>query len=170
MAQLLERAMQTAAAGSQIFHQDETLAKQIEQMIANLQPLADEYGVELATELAPEIKSLRSATLGPVLFNGLRNAVQACAAGQSSHRKVELSIRLDQSQQLRITISDTGPGLPGDLSIGRSEKIGGHGLGLQVCRKIINDLGGELELTNIPFNAGAVLRIRVPRQRLTGHG
>jgi len=49
---------------------------------------------------------------------------------------------------------------------GRGEQAGGyphgHGLGLELCRRIVADLGGHLELADRPGGPGALLRVVVP--------
>ena len=88
---------------------------------------------------------------------------QACTADGLLMRRVEASIGLSSDRrQLLVLISDTGPGLPGDFPEGSSDKPGGHGLGLGLCRRIVADMGGEIEVSNIPFGRGAIMQVAVP--------
>nr|MBP6775469.1 histidine kinase [Gemmatimonadaceae bacterium] len=77
---------------------------------------------------------------------------------------------------LRLTVSDSGPGLPGELE-GRlftpfaTTKPSGTGLGLVVARSIVQDHGGELiGTTRIDGRPGAIFTVSLPLApaRLTG--
>ena len=68
-----------------------------------------------------------------------------------------------------VRITDNGPGLPADRS--RlfepyvTMKTGGTGLGLPIVKKIVEEHGGSLSLTDAPDPPGAMAEIRLPRER-----
>lgn len=81
---------------------------------------------------------------------------------------VELAL---QNNQVKITINDSGPGIPETeleqvfqpfyrLDKSRQEKTGGSGLGLATARDIIRSNGGDIELRNLPAGGlSAIIRL-----------
>ncbi|GLK63197.1 HAMP domain-containing protein [Paracoccus kondratievae] len=68
-----------------------------------------------------------------------------------------------------IRIIDNGPGLPEDrtrlFEPYVTMKPGGTGLGLPIVKKIVEEHGGRLVLTDAPEGRGAMAEIRLPRER-----
>ena len=67
---------------------------------------------------------------------------------------------------VEISIADTGPGLPEQVRARLFQpfvttKQGGMGVGLSVCRTIIEGHGGELRAEDAP-GGGTVFRMSVP--------
>jgi signal transduction histidine kinase len=156
-------------AGFEIFDESEPLQRQIDRIMQTVEPLARQHGVNVLIDLTPRAKSLPALTLGPVILNGLRNAIEACAATDSDERRVELSIFVNQVDQLVILVTDTGCG-PQDEDgpkAGASTKPGGHGFGLDLSRRIVHELGGQLRLSSVPFGRGAILQAMIPMQCLS---
>ena len=74
---------------------------------------------------------------------------------------------------LQIDFVDNGAGIPGDKQTMIFEKFsrlsdhgkaGGAGLGLAICREIVNNLGGTIAY--LPGQGGAAFRVELPRRRL----
>jgi len=68
---------------------------------------------------------------------------------------------------ITITIADTGPGIPQDLGDRIFEpyvstKDTGIGLGLAICRRIVQSHGGEIIASDAP-QGGAVFTVRLPK-------
>lgn len=114
-----------------------------------------------------------SEQLQQVLTNLILNAIQAMD-GQTTPRNVAIGVdvskgdELDSSAQLRLTVTDTGPGLPEELD-GRlftpfaTTKSSGTGLGLVVARSIVQDHGGALDgSTRTDGRSGAVFTVTLP--------
>lgn len=98
-----------------------------------------------------------------VLVNLLRNAVQAAPDGP-----IEVGVNA-ASGVLEFSVRDHGPGLPP----GEEERIfepfhgknvRGAGLGLAICRQIVEAHGGRIEGTNHP-DGGALFRVLIPEGR-----
>lgn len=128
--------------------------------------MADEAAVTLDCAIAPPAGTLPVGPLAPVFLNGLRNAIEACAGQPGSAGRVDMAVSINDRRELIVIISDTGPGLPGDAGGQASEKPVGHGIGLEFSRRIVEALDGRLDLMNVPFGRGAVLKMRVHMSKL----
>ncbi len=101
--------------------------------------------------------------LGQVLFNILDNAI--CAMNQEG----QCLIQAQQGQEYdTIVVKDTGPGIPGEVRDHLFEplvttKDQGTGLGLTICRQIIESHGGSIH-AECPQEGGTLIRIQLPKQ------
>lgn len=115
---------------------------------------------ELDCELAGDRKALRHA-LGEVLLNAL----------QAAPEKPATEARLSRdSVTLRIEIRDRGAGFsPESASRGTeaffSTRAVGLGLGLTVCRRVMENHGGRIEIVSSPPSGGGLVRIELPVPR-----
>jgi signal transduction histidine kinase len=82
-----------------------------------------------------------------VLINLMRNAVEAMAA--SDRREIEVRTSLLNDETIEIAVADSGPGLSREVADHLFEpfistKRNGMGLGLSICRSIVEAHGGKL--------------------------
>jgi nitrogen fixation/metabolism regulation signal transduction histidine kinase len=68
-----------------------------------------------------------------------------------------------------LTVSDNGPGYPGDVLEKPfepyvSHKPKGSGLGLAICRKIVTDHDGKIAISNLE-DGGAMASIQLPLKK-----
>jgi two-component system, LuxR family, sensor kinase FixL len=82
-----------------------------------------------------------------VLVNLIRNAVEAMS--DAPQRLLTISTRADQPGFVRVTVADTGPGVSPDVAEQLfkafvSTKAEGMGLGLSICRTIVEANGGHI--------------------------
>jgi signal transduction histidine kinase len=170
MAVLLERVMSAHEPDQYVLASKQTLGAFVPDLIASLQPKAGEHHVTINLHMTTEAASAPAGLLGTVLLNGLTNAIDACAASPNMPRVIEVSIAINCHSELIVLISDTGPGIIEQHRSGgepiHATKEGGHGIGLKLCRQIVDELGGQMNLMNIPFGAGAIFHVRVPLNRL----
>jgi signal transduction histidine kinase len=106
--------------------------------------------ITILQELAEYPPGIRAdaSLLKQVFLNLIKNADEACDPGGKLMIKTEIA-----SSWLRIRFSDNGPGIPpGDLNRifepFYTTKSGGMGMGLSICRRIIQAHGGRLEAKN----------------------
>lgn len=115
---------------------------------------ASDIGIEVALDTSAVLENIPAGPIYPVILNGLTNAIEAIAGRFEQHSsggRIEISAGLTASGTgVQITITDDGIGLPGDVGRlfepGLSTKPSGTGIGLAVCREIIAELGGVIEL------------------------
>ena len=120
---------------------------------------------------------LDGTMIGQALTNLIKNAGEAIEAYRENGAppgfgpEIRVALTSDESEAL-ITIADNGTGLPPDRArlfepyVTTREK--GTGLGLPIVKKIIEEHGGTLILTDAPVfdgnpHAGAMAEIRLPR-------
>lgn len=106
--------------------------------------------------------------LQQVLLNLIMNAIEAMAASQSSSRRLEISTHLQQEGWVSVSVRDSGTGFESDATQRIFEpffttKVSGVGLGLSICRSIIENHGGRLWATPAEPH-GAVFQFTLPSQ------
>jgi C4-dicarboxylate-specific signal transduction histidine kinase len=100
-----------------------------------------------------------------VLVNLVLNSLQAMQAQDVSTRMLEL-VTLSSDDVVLVRLSDSGPGIPDTIAdqIFRSfvtTREDGLGIGLSICRTIIESHGGRLTFTNRP-QRGTTFTIQLP--------
>ncbi|MFE1599343.1 response regulator [Methylobacterium sp. ID0610] len=128
----------------------------VETVLAAVRPFAEGKGLALSAEIAPDLPARVRGDedrIRQILLNLLGNAIRFTSAGS-----VSLTLRREEavSGRARITIAvkDTGAGIPAgrQATLLRPEagegtrfpRIGGSGLGLVICRKLVALMGGEI--------------------------
>lgn len=118
---------------------------------------ADEKGLELLCEIAPELPEIvrgDSCRLRQVLANLLANAIKFTNAGEVA-LKAEMQAEDVQHLLVRFTVSDTGIGIPPEkqsrifepfiqADTSTTRKYGGTGLGLSISSGLVKMMGGDL--------------------------
>jgi C4-dicarboxylate-specific signal transduction histidine kinase len=133
-------------------------------VVALLKPEIRKYKARIANHLPKQLPSVigDKVLLEQVLLNLVVNAVQAMHNTAADLR--EVSIRATtQNEQVAITIADHGPGIPADMmdqvfAPFFTTKTDGLGLGLNICRTIVESHGGKLSVANHP-KGGAVFTL-----------
>lgn len=105
-----------------------------------------------------------------VLVNLMRNAIEAMTAG--TRRELEVRTTLVNEHTIEIAIADSGPGLTEPVANHLFEpfvstKPGGMGLGLSICRSIVEAHGGCLRSEPNP-GGGTVFRFTLGAAPTTG--
>ncbi len=153
-------------------------------VLADLQPAIDQRQQHVAVRIAPGLTTVRADPAK--LHDVLRNLVENASAYTPEHSSILLGAEATSSE-VRITVADTGLGIPEDelsrvferfyrVDKARSRESGGTGLGLSIVRHLVELHGGQVTVANRP-EGGAQFTVALPRagQRtrsthgLTGH-
>jgi signal transduction histidine kinase len=125
-------------------------------------------GISLRTALAeglPRIQADR-VQLQQVILNLMVNAVEAMSGIQEGSRQLAVSTEGDGSGGVVVTVQDSGPGLNSE-SLERvfdsfyTTKPHGMGMGLSICRTIVEAHGGRIWASR-PAWPGATLQFALP--------
>jgi PAS domain S-box-containing protein len=107
-----------------------------------------------------------------VILNLMVNAIESMSAASGGPRHLLISTAADLSNDVSIAVEDSGPGLP-TQDIERifdpfyTTKPGGLGMGLSICRSIVEAHGGRLlAVPNMP--RGAKFQFTVPARPRSG--
>ena len=116
---------------------------------------ADRHGISVRRELAVDLPAVMAdhVQLQQVVLNLMMNGIDAMKAVASA-RVLTLASQRNGSNQLLISVSDTGVGLPSEQSkifeAFFTTKPHGTGMGLAISRTIIESHGGRLWATSNP--------------------
>ena len=107
--------------------------------------------------------------LQQVILNLFKNAIEAMASTPRSRRRLTIGMRIERNSFVLLSIQDTGTGVP-PQDQGRifeaffTTKPAGMGLGLAICRTIIEKYGGRLILAK-SGPQGSTFEITLPAAR-----
>ena len=125
-------------------------------------------GVSLQTRLAEDLPLIQGdrVQLQQVMLNLIINAVEAMSGVSERSRELLIGSGKDASNGVLVTVRDSGPGLnPESLDhlfdAFYTTKPAGMGMGLSICRSIIEAHGGQVRATaNVP--QGAIFQFTLP--------
>jgi len=125
---------------------------------------AKKSGVNVIRDYEPELPEVLGdeTRIRQLFFNLLYNALEAMPDGGT----LTISVRRGGGY-VDVEIKDTGKGIPEEelekvFAPFFSTKEGGMGLGLTICRRVVRDLEGELELKPNPDGKGVTAHVRLP--------
>jgi signal transduction histidine kinase/CheY-like chemotaxis protein len=168
------------------------LAHTLQEVADSFSPIANQKKIRLNTVIDPIPKGKKvlgdEMRLKQIILNLLSNAVKFTETGF-----VTLEARLENSTEsetdIRFAVTDTGIGIPPDklhlifesftqVDAETTRKYGGSGLGLSICRELVRNMGGQLQVTSEPDKGSTfffTLRLTfqsqvviVPKERLRG--
>ena len=101
-----------------------------------------------------------------MLLNLIQNAIEAVTADESGPRVVQVETRCDDAQQMTVSVHDTGVGFAPDeaerlFERFHSTKPHGMGMGLAICRSIVEAHGGRL-WGSLNSDRGATFTLTLP--------
>jgi len=133
-------------------------------------PAAAKKGIEIVTELAPELGQTRADPdrMQQVVGNLLSNAIKFTPSGGRIGVAVTACPAYNQ-----ITVSDTGQGMASELlphifdrfrqgDSSSTRNTGGLGLGLTLVREIVSLHGGTVAASSDGLGRGATFTVRLP--------
>ncbi|MCC6210962.1 MAG: HAMP domain-containing histidine kinase, partial [Burkholderiales bacterium] len=144
----------------------------VEDTVAAMSELAREKGIELRTQVPESVPAVKADLdrIVQVMLNLLSNAVKFCDAGGG-----RVEVALSQSRGfVRIDVRDNGPGIApadqeaifekfrqaADPQMGKPQ---GSGLGLHICKRIVERLGGRIWVSGAR-GSGACISFTLPIQ------
>ena len=157
------------AGGLQVSLEPVAVAEVAAEAVMLMRPLADQHGIVLVSPDQPCADHVLGdrQRLKQILLNLLSNAVKYNRVGGS----VELACDRVAGGRLRITVADTGPGIPPDaldrlfVPFERLERdqgaVEGTGLGLPLSQRLAGAMGGTLELTTT-VDHGSTFWVELP--------
>jgi signal transduction histidine kinase len=131
------------------------LNEAVSEVIVMVRSAIAKNGIAVSTQFADGLVPVQGdrVQLQQVVMNLILNAVEAISSVEEGAR--ELSIRIEQGQAgggVLVQVGDSGPGIdPGHLDrvfeAFYTTKTSGVGMGLSICRSIIDGHGGRLWVT-----------------------
>jgi PAS domain S-box-containing protein len=136
---------------------DFDLRECLETTLKTLALRADEKGLELLCDVKPDVPELLRGDPGrlrQVVVNLVGNAIKFTHEGEVA-LKVEAGGSLNGRYRLHFIVSDTGVGIPenklesifesfSQADTSTTRQYGGTGLGLTICRRLVQIMGGRI--------------------------
>jgi signal transduction histidine kinase/ActR/RegA family two-component response regulator len=137
-------------------------------------PIAAQKGLDFQVDVSPEARGVwvgDEDRLRQIIANLVNNALKFTAAGH-----VHVRILATHEDGLRVIVRDTGIGLPPDklesifdsfsqADASTARRFGGTGLGLTICRQLLEAMGGRLWAES-EEGVGSVFQLIAPLARL----
>ena len=142
------------------------LAPFLKEALKLWRPVAEQHRIRLEGEETCVVERIEADRnkLRRVLDNLLKNAIEAIGAGPG---EVRIVTSLAGSERLRISVEDTGCGIPAHVQVFRlfeTTKDEGSGLGLAVSKQILLAHGGDL-VHSARSPRGTAFHAELPLQR-----
>jgi PAS domain S-box-containing protein len=154
-----------------VAHEPFNLQESILKVSQSVRPLAEKKRLELSVEVAACVGEVAgdARRVEQILFNLLSNAVKFTEQGGISVRCV-----LEAGTYV-TTVTDTGIGIKNDdlerlfkpfhqIDTGLNRKYEGTGLGLSICKRLVELMGGALQVESSP-GRGSIFGFTLPCER-----
>ena len=153
----------------------------LEEVADLMKPEVTKKGLELIYDISSRVENQvvgDSLRLKQVLTNLVSNAIKFTHSG---HVRVQVRVKAQDQSSLTLLfiIEDTGPGIPRDevrrlfqpftqADASTTRRFGGSGLGLSICQRLVQGMGGKIGVTQ-GTNGGSAFRFsaqlgRMPQQ------
>jgi len=124
--------------------------------------------VSVVTKFQDDIPPLHAdpTQLQEVILNLVKNAIDAMSSVAHDGRSLHLATGLEGNSIVLLSVKDSGGGIPSEDQDRIFEpffttKAAGMGLGLAICRTIVEDHGGKLRLAKSD-SCGSIFEIALP--------
>jgi signal transduction histidine kinase len=155
----------------QVAREPYDLRRTLEKAISTARPLADKKGLTLSLELSPGLDAMTgdSRRVEQILLNLISNAIKFTERGSVT------IVGEAEDHNVTIMVRDTGIGIrTEDMDIifkpfqqidsGMTRKYEGTGLGLPICRRLVDLMEGRIWVTSV-WGSGSTFYISLPRER-----
>jgi signal transduction histidine kinase len=123
----------------------------VKEVIALVQRELFSHRVSLQMELAPALPMIMGdrVQLQQVMINLVMNGIEAMQSVTDRPRELVIRSRQNEPQQMLVSVTDCGVGLSAEdadrlFNAFFTTKSGGMGMGLSICRSIVEAHGGRL--------------------------
>ena len=136
----------------------------LEEVVEVIKRSAETEELELNLDLPDQVLLIADSDhMRQLFWNLLRNAVQASTPGSTVVVRAQAT-----DQEVTVEISDAGPGITAEdrnkiFEPFFSTKRGGIGMGLAVCKQVVNSHSGTIELEDAD-PTGTLFRVRLPTE------
>ncbi len=141
--------------------------------VKGLAPVAYKKGIELLLRILPDVPDLLvgdMARIRQILLNLVSNAIKFTSEGEVIVR-VECLERDEQTARLRISVTDTGIGIPEETrrvifeafeqaDSSTTRKYGGTGLGLAISSRLATLMGSQLKVDSV-YGQGSTFHLEL---------
>lgn len=139
----------------------------IDRSIALVEPDARRHGIRIERHLQSHLPAVDGdgILLEQAFLNLIRNAIEAVQGLPGERRRLTLSVELE-NDQIHLAIADLGPGVTDAIAPRLFEpffstKSEGLGMGLNICRSVIEGHKGRLWLEPNP-QGGSIFHVLLP--------
>ena len=146
----------------------------VRQLLSLVQRDLQANGISLTTEYEPNLPEVQAEAtqLQQVILNLVKNAIDAMEAVPHGERRLRLVTGFDRKSVVSLCIQDSGPGITAEdqdriFDPFFTTKPTGMGMGLSICRNIIETHGGKLRLARTSHH-GSSFEIALPIVQQTG--
>jgi C4-dicarboxylate-specific signal transduction histidine kinase len=121
----------------------------IREMIVLMRGEATRHNITVRTELAADLSQVMGnrVQLQQVMLNLITNSIDAMKAAEGT-RELTIKSQQAENEEVLVSVSDTGVGLPPEVEQifdpFFTTKSHGTGMGLRICRSIVESHGGRL--------------------------
>jgi C4-dicarboxylate-specific signal transduction histidine kinase len=140
----------------------------VNQVIVLVQREVLSHAVSLRMELAPAVPAVLAdrVQLQQVLINLVINGIEAMQPVTDRPRQLVIRSRQDEADQVLVTVTDCGIGISATnadqlFNPFFTTKSGGMGMGLSICRSIIEAHGGRLSASG-NVGVGSTFQLALP--------
>ena len=144
------------------------LNKAVEEVLAVVRGELSKNGVSVHLRTAEGLSPVKGdrVQLQQVMLNLILNSIEAMTSADVSERKLEITTESRHTDGLLVAVADSGPGVAANdleriFESFYTTKGGGVGIGLSICRSIIDAHGGRL-WAEAHQPRGAVFRFTLP--------
>jgi C4-dicarboxylate-specific signal transduction histidine kinase len=160
-------------------HQSEPRRVEMGQLVTDTLKLVEmerhSGGIHLETAIARDLPPVfvDGIQIQQVVLNLTRNAIEAMEESGSTDSLITIGVRGSEHGEVAVSVTDHGPGVAPDdaeriFDPFYSTKTSGLGVGLAICRAIVEAYGGRLWLSpNV--GGGSVFQFTLPVMRLESH-
>lgn len=151
----------------------------VQNAVDTVRPLAESKGLALRAEHTdlPDTWYGDRRRMEQILLNLLNNAIKFTDEGEVGIR----AAALPEDPGMRITVSDSGVGISAEnmakifkpfqqIDSGLSRQHEGTGLGLDICRRLVTLMGGEIEVQSSPGEGSSFTLVLPATQGIAANG